>query len=168
MTKRISLIGVGMALVALLVAGLASGADGTTKHHFVLSDQGALVKSSNGYPAPGETALEAAALKLKLDGNKRKGADTRRIELISITGNTVEAKGKGVAYVANGSVKFKFHATITIGQGGSTTLDLTGRVTGGTRTYRGATGKFTGTGSASGPAIEGAILKTRAEGTISY
>ena len=102
MTKRISIIASGAALIALLLVGLASGAKGPTKHHFVVTDQGAYLKTTAGYPAPGGRSLQAGVSTLKLGGEVRRGTSKRQIEVLNIEGGVdgpvVDFKGTIVSY----------------------------------------------------------------------
>ena len=167
MAKRISLISVGILLIALLVTVTASGSD-ATQHHFTVKDRGAWISTSPDYPRPGSTAVQAGEITAKIGGHRRGGASRRVIKITSFGSTGGKFKGTGVFYFGNGSMKTKFHGTVTFQQGGGTTGTLKGQITGGTGTYRGATGNWTGNGSTSEPPSVGTIATTYAKGTISY
>jgi hypothetical protein len=166
--KRISVIALGAALVALLVVGLASGADGRTQRHFVLTEHAAYLKVTHGYPSPGGRSLQAGALRMRLGGDVKRGASRQRIEVISITNNVVDFKAKTTAYVHSGSIEARFHGAATFQPDGSATVDAEGRITDGTGAYRDATGRLTGSGSIPNVPVVGTIITIRAEGTIKY
>jgi len=112
MAKRISIIAIGAALIALLPVGLASGAKGPTKHHLVLTDRGAYLMTTAGYPAPGGRSLQAGVSTLKLGGEVRRGTSKRRIEVLGIHGGVggpvVEFKGTSITYDRAGSSNASF------------------------------------------------------------
>ena len=168
MAKRLPVIALGAAVIALLVIGLASGASGRTEHHFVLTEHAAYLKTTQGYPSPGGRSLQAGALRLQLGGDVKRGASRQRIEVVSINKNVVDFKAKLTAYVHNGSIEGKYHGAATFQQDGSATVVGEGRITDGTGAYRDATGKLTGTGSIPSPPVVGTIITIRAEGTINY
>jgi hypothetical protein len=168
MAKRISMIAIGAALIALLLVGFASGAKGPTKHHFVLTDQGAYMKTTAGYPSPGGRSVQAGLSTVKLGGEVRRGTSKRQIEVLGIDGSVVEFKGTTITYDRTGSSKASFHGTATFHQDGSASVAGKGQFVGGSGGYRGATGKFTLTGTLPHLPTVGTIIVIRAEGTIIY
>jgi hypothetical protein len=172
MAKRISIIASGAALIALLLAGLASGAKGPTKHHLVLTDQGAYLKTTAGYPAPGGRSVQAGLSTVKLDGKVRRGTSKRQIEVLGIEGGVggpvVDFKGTVITYFRAGSSNASFHGTATFHEDGSASIIGNGRFVGGSGVYRGATGKFTLTGTLPHLPTVGTIVAVRAKGTITY
>jgi len=141
----------------------ASAARAKTAHRYTSVIQNTALSTAGGYPAVGSTAVLAGSWVTNLFGN---GA---LIERVTITGHptptTFTFKGTEVGFVANGTFKDTFTGTATVRPDGTQALTTTGRITGGTGAYRGATGSFTFSGSTTSGS---SVVSGRSVGTISY
>jgi hypothetical protein len=166
MGKRVvPVIIVAIALAAFAFVSLVGGAGAVTNHSFTTTERAAIVSSTERYPGtPGSKAVLAGRQVNHVDGQLARGADIRRVEIISISGTKVTFKGTGIAYYPEGSLKTEFRGVATPYANGTSTHKATGRITGGTGIYQGATGQLTATGSMQKSGISIDHIK----GTVSY
>jgi hypothetical protein len=124
--------------------------------------QVATISMSGGFPDTGSVIVTAGVQTTKPGGS---GAEVNRA---TITGhpsaNSYDYKATGVEYYGNGTVRSRLTGTFTIQADGSVTHVGRGQIVGGTGVYKGATGKFTFTGSA--PSAT-AVTTFRITGTLS-
>jgi hypothetical protein len=157
--KRMNAIGLMVAILGVVLP--ATGAAAKTVHYRA-SLTTAQLSTANGYPGKGSTALLAGSLTTSAFGP---GA---LVDRVRITGspqpNVFTFTGTEVDYYAAGSLRSRFEAMDVVGDDGTQHVQVTGRFTGGTGPYHGATGhyRFTGT-SAPGSTI----LKGTSSGDVS-
>lgn len=158
--------GVLIPVLALALAGTTvAQANNKPAVAFDTTEQSATISTSNGYPAVGGHAIQAA---VQTTRPMKLFADGAEVITVTITGfpspSKVTFKGTGVLFFTHGTVDNTFTGTTTVHSDGSTTSAGHGRFTGGTGRYQGATGRFTFTNSAASPT---AIQTTHTTGTIS-
>ena len=164
MKMRSALLAIAAAIAAALWCGLAAAAP-AAKHRFTFSDRAGIVESHNGFPSVGARLVEAGAMRLRLAGRTRQGAEVRRVEFEEITGNVVSVRGTAIVYLGNGSFKVAVHGTVTLEPDGSEAIAFSGRIEGGTGRYRGAAGRLNY--RATSPTVAG-LDTGHGRGTISY
>jgi hypothetical protein len=154
-----------LATVALAVAVPAlAGAAKTPKKHKCSVDMTGLVatlKTLSGTPPLSGSTLDAGTIDGKLCHKKFSGAVRQVIKYPSAGKLTSRAVGFG----PKGSLKAKLSGTGKLNPDGSTSFSGTGKVTGGTGIYKGATGKV----SFSGTQAKGSSVSTQhLTGKIKY
>jgi hypothetical protein len=152
-----------IAAVLTLVALAAGVAKAATIHKFTATDQLGQVSTTGGFPNVGGSIVTAGPVKTKGIGS---GVDlTKNTVTARPTPNVLKTKGTATDFYARGSVKSVFTATFTVNADGSVTFAATGRYTGGTGAYRGASGKFTATGFS---AANTTVASFQLKGTLKY
>jgi hypothetical protein len=161
--KPIGLIALLVVLGASAIAPTLASAKGKTSHKYTSSVQTAPLTTDNGYPAPGGTALLVGTVNAKPLGS---GA---LIDRVTVTGqpapNVLAFEGKETDLFAAGTLKNTFSGTATIQPDGSQVVAIEGRVTGGTARYRGASGRYTFSGTV---AAGSTLLVGHGSGTVAY
>jgi hypothetical protein len=159
-----------IALLALLVAFGASApaaalakTKAKTKHNYSSTLQSAVLSTDNGFPNPGGVAWEAGRLKTKPFG------PGGVLDKVTITGhpaaNVLSFQGLEVDYLPAGMLNNTFTGTATVQADGSQKVAVTGRFTGGTLRFRGATGGYTFSGTIRAGST---VLTGHSSGSISY
>lgn len=144
--KRIGLFALLIVFGASASAPVLAQAD--TTHKYTSKLKSAPVKTANGYPNPGGTALLAGSVKIKPTKLFGAGAVIDRVTVTDRPEPNVFAfKGKERDFYAHGMVRNKIRGTVTVQGDGSQEVTGKGRFTGGTGRYRGASGhyRFSGT-----------------------
>jgi hypothetical protein len=161
MRKPIGLMALVLAIGASVTA--TSLAEAKTNHPYTSTVQTVPLKTGNGYPAVGGTALLVGTLK----ASKPFGAGAI-IDRVTITGqesNVFTFKGTERDLYPAGTLRNTFTGTATLQADGSQELAGEGRYTGGTGRFRGASGRYTFTGTIP-PGSSVATVHGR--GTVTY
>jgi hypothetical protein len=137
-----------LAILALAVVIPAfAGAAKTPKKHKCSINMTAVVatlKNLSGNPPLSGSSLDGGTLDGKLCHKKFSGAVRQVIKYPSVGTLTSRAVGFG----PKGSFRAKLSGTGKLNPDGSTSFSGSGKITGGTGIYKGATGKFSFTGTA--------------------
>ena len=137
------------AIVAVLVAAPVAAAKKThaakTNHEYTSTVMASAVWTANGYPSPGGYAVLSGTVL-----SPQFGPGTV-IDTVAVTGqpspNVFTFNGTEVDHFADGSLRNNLTGTATVQDDGSQTIVIKGRFTRGTRSYTGATGGYTFTGT---------------------
>jgi hypothetical protein len=131
-------------VVAVAVPSLA-GAKAQKKHKCSFDVTGLFntVKTISGTPPVSGSNEDTGTIDGKLCHKAFHGA-SRQVNKYPTPGKFT---ARGTVFGPRGSVKTKFSGTGTVNPDGSTSFGGSGKVTGGTGIYKGATGKFTFTGT---------------------
>ena len=132
-------------------------------HKYKSTISSATLSTANGYPGTGGTALLAGSMRLTGFGE---GA---LVDRAKITGqpkpNVFSFSGTEVDYLAAGSWRSTYTGTATLKPDGSQEFTVNGRFTGGTGTYKGATGRYRFTGTVPSGST---VLTGHSTGSITY
>jgi hypothetical protein len=160
MNVRIKLLA---AIAAILAVTGAAAASAKSTHKYKSTIATTSLSTANGYPNPGGTAVVAGTLKLTGFGE---GAI---VDKLKITGhpqpNVFEFAGTEVDYLASGTWRSSYKGTSTVQPDGSQQIDVTGRFTGGTGTYRRAKGTYHFSGTVPSGST---VLSGHSSGSITY
>lgn len=149
--------------LAVVVPALAGAAKTPKKHKCSLNITGLVttVKTLSGTPPLSGASLDAGTVDGKLCHKKFSGAVRQVIKYPSAGKLTSRAVGFG----PTGSIKTKLSGTGKLNPDGSTSFSGSGKITGGTGIYKGATGKL----SFSGTEPKGSTVATQhLTGKIKY
>jgi hypothetical protein len=156
------------AAMSLLAAGPAAAKHPhkhkPTAHKYAARLESDPLSTSDGYPAPGGTALLTGVL---LINNPFDAGAV--IDQIKVTGNpkprVFAYKGTELDLLSDGTLRNSLKGTATVEANGSRRVVAHGRITGGTARYKGAKGHYTFSGSI---AAGSTVLHGRSAGTVIY
>ncbi|MDX6641397.1 MAG: hypothetical protein QOF12_2408, partial [Solirubrobacteraceae bacterium] len=133
-------IALTLALTASLALAATAGARPGTVHHYRSQIESITLWGANGYPNVGGIAELVGTVDL---GSMGSGALVDHIKITGHPSSTVFAfRGTEVDYLTRGSVRSTFSGTSTVRPDGSQVSHATGKFSGGTGIYRGASGKY--------------------------
>jgi hypothetical protein len=129
------------AAAALMLAGTTTiAAAAGSSQPFTSTSQLAIFSAVRGYPAVGGSAVLAGPL------NQQPGGAGAQVDHITTTGHPARdvftSRATDVHYLPDGTQRFKFASTDTLGADGSLRIVGSGSLTAGTGAYRGASGGF--------------------------
>jgi hypothetical protein len=154
-----------VAVLAVAVGGpaLAGAAKAHKKHKcsFDVTGLFAAVKVNSGNPPLSGSDSDAGQLDGKLCHKPLHGA-SRQVNNYPTPGKFTS---KGVSFGPRGSLKASFTGTGTLNADGSTSFSGSGKITGGTGIYKGATGTLSFTGSA---AKDSTVATQHVTGKLKY
>jgi hypothetical protein len=131
--------------LAVVVPALAGAAKTPKKHKCSVDVTGLFntVRTISGTPPLSGSNEDTGTIDGKLCHKAFHGA-SRQVNKYPTPGKFT---ARGVVFGPRGSIKTKFSGTGTVNPDGSTSFGGSGKVTGGTGIYKGATGKFSFTGT---------------------
>jgi hypothetical protein len=163
---------VGAMLTIMLIAvvalpATASARPAKTKHEVTGTLRVKSLETGGGYPAAGGTYTALGLVELSIDGKAKRGVLESQGTIAQPDPSTIQAKQEDVSYFTDGSYKLTSTGTATPNPDGGFTTEATSKVTGGTGSYKGATGSLTSNCTA--PSLDpSAVVTCDVKGTVSY
>jgi len=154
---------VAVLALAVVAPTLAGATKGQKKHKcsFDVTGLFAQVKVNSGNPPLSGSNTDAGVLDGKLCHKAFHGA-SRQVNTYPTPG---KFKSRGLSFGPRGSISAKFTGTGTLNADGSTSFSGSGKITGGTGIYKGATGSLSFTGTSP---KDSTVATQRITGKIKY